>query len=282
MEDKINIDIGKLTEPVTRVVDVIDGAFFEAGRTVSRAKAEAEGSMIAEVARQNVLDIQQQRELQRLLKRERWEQENLRSIGEVATKVLNGPGKAISPDWAAVFRDSCKNVSDEEMRILWGKLLAGELAKPGSFSPRTMNALRLLLPEEARAFNRLCSYAWLCDDTEWFIFKQRFTSDFDLDFPFDDYIAGIDAGLVLPSDRIGQFFEQGDTYKLTYGESTHFLSVAVNRRVQFPVVKLTSVGNELAWLSHALRVESYYERCLRDFADNGFREAAPVASRPRS
>ncbi|MFT3772988.1 MAG: DUF2806 domain-containing protein [Minicystis sp.] len=60
----------------------------------------------------------------------------------------------VEPDWYARFFDNVKDVSHEDMQKLWGRLLAGEIAKPGRYSLRTLDVLRNMAPVEARIFER--------------------------------------------------------------------------------------------------------------------------------
>ena len=48
-------------------------------------------------------------------------------------------GEALDPDWATAFYDSAKGSSDEEIQVLWGKILAGEIAHHGKFYKRTLD-----------------------------------------------------------------------------------------------------------------------------------------------
>ena len=53
-------------------------------------------------------------------------------------------------DWFARWRDGAQHVSDNEMRALWAKILAGEAVYPGSFRLRTLTTLQSLSPADAR------------------------------------------------------------------------------------------------------------------------------------
>jgi hypothetical protein len=63
----------------------------------------------------------------------------------------------ISDDWLNIFREQAMLKSSEEMQILFGKILAGEIVKPGSFSIRTIQIMGHLDIKPARIFRRLCS-----------------------------------------------------------------------------------------------------------------------------
>ena len=63
----------------------------------------------------------------------------------------------ISADWLNYFSDIAAQKSDPEMQRLMGRILAGEIRKPGSFSPMTINVLSTLTPAIAQKFEQLCS-----------------------------------------------------------------------------------------------------------------------------
>ena len=43
----------------------------------------------------------------------------------------------VDVDWASRFFDYAKDCSDDKIKILWGKILAGETASPGTYNKRT-------------------------------------------------------------------------------------------------------------------------------------------------
>ncbi|WP_438033871.1 DUF2806 domain-containing protein [Sorangium sp. So ce204] len=79
------------------------------------------------------------------------------AYNEIPSEVSSQP---VDDDWVARFFEGAKDVSNEEMRKLWGKLLAGEVAAPGCYSVRTLDVLRNLSPVEARLFEKACSRAF--------------------------------------------------------------------------------------------------------------------------
>ncbi len=62
-------------------------------------------------------------------------------------------------DWAASFFNYVQDVSSEEMQILWARVLAGEVKRPGSTSIKTLGLLRDLDQGTAKLFRNLCSIA---------------------------------------------------------------------------------------------------------------------------
>ena len=79
------------------------------------------------------------------------------AAGELAG-VDSVPDEPVDPDWSARFFDCVKDVSDDDIKIIWGKILAGEIKSPGAYSKSTLNALWNLDAEDASAFVRLCGF----------------------------------------------------------------------------------------------------------------------------
>ena len=149
-----------------------------------KAKKEGEARIIAANANAEVLKIRAQaqadaRELlvaensvvrgqidltdqvnQRIMYQERKRLANIHSVVSKAARELEGkevPATESDQDLVARFFKEVQDVSSEEMQILWAKLLAGEVERPGSTSIRTLGILRDLDQSTAQLFARLCS-----------------------------------------------------------------------------------------------------------------------------
>lgn len=84
-------------------------------------------------------------------------------------EVVNHAGEALPPivneepvdsEWTSRFFNSAQDVSNDDLRKIWGSLLAGEVSAPGSCSIRTLDVLRNLAPKEAGSFNELCKLSF--------------------------------------------------------------------------------------------------------------------------
>ena len=85
---------------------------------------------------------------------------NTRSVVEVTADELGD--KEVSDhepdhDWTARFFNDIQDVSSEKMQLLWAKVLAGEVEKPGSTSIQTLSILKNLDQATARLFGKFCS-----------------------------------------------------------------------------------------------------------------------------
>ena len=65
--------------------------------------------------------------------------------------------KIISDNFLDSFEEEVRHKSSEEMQLLFGRILAGEIRKPGTFSIRTLKILGEIEQEVAILFKKLCS-----------------------------------------------------------------------------------------------------------------------------
>lgn len=65
----------------------------------------------------------------------------------------------VDDEWLERFMDSAKFVSDEQMQVVWGNILAGEFENPNSTPPSVTRILSEITPTYAKAFQILCSLA---------------------------------------------------------------------------------------------------------------------------
>ena len=108
---------------------------------------------------QGELDIAQT-VTQRIQFQEEKRQRNIRTVVEHAALELGDKDVANSEpdhDWTARFFNDVQDISSEEMQSLWGKVLAGEVERPGSTSILTLSILRNLDQATASIFRKLCS-----------------------------------------------------------------------------------------------------------------------------
>ena len=63
----------------------------------------------------------------------------------------------LSDDWLNEFENCAKLKSSEDMKMIFGKILSGEIQKPGTFSIRTVRLISQLDNQAAKLFQLLCS-----------------------------------------------------------------------------------------------------------------------------
>jgi Protein of unknown function (DUF2806). len=150
----VNLDTKGFSEPVKLLVKKVSdaiGLWYQPRHTIRQAKADAEASAI------------EQRAKYRLEYENVKHQQNMESITLKALEFMPDSAEGVedvSEDRIAFFFDKARLVSDEQMQVLWAKLLAGEAEKPGSLSRRTIDIVSKLDAIDASAFSLLCGYAW--------------------------------------------------------------------------------------------------------------------------
>lgn len=89
---------------------------------------------------------------------------NTESVTAIAAEQLrnekNVSSDPVDDDWIAKFFSIVEDISSEEMQLLWGKILAGEIKQPNSFSFRTLNVIRNLSKEEAETIMKVANFAF--------------------------------------------------------------------------------------------------------------------------
>ena len=95
---------------------------------------------------------------------------NLDKVSEVAARQIqqeatsasaeqntNTETAPINDDWLNHFEEEASQKSSEEMQLLFGRILAGEIQRPSSFSIKTVKLLGELDSGAAKLFQHLCS-----------------------------------------------------------------------------------------------------------------------------
>lgn len=180
-------DIFGLSEPLTKLVETVScgvGKLYEPTHIRRLAKAKAEEiKLISDTVTDNLnLPISYQngeigidatdanglvqRAQSRFLFQEMKKQQNIEAVVANAATELDKTtvvsGTPVDEDWISSFFDFVANVSNEQMQILWGKVLAGEIEKPDSFSIRTLDVLRKMTREDAICFSKIIPLVLKC------------------------------------------------------------------------------------------------------------------------
>jgi hypothetical protein len=192
-----------------------------------------------------------QRAGQRVIYREITRQQNIENVvrktaNEFADneKVSNTP---VDADWASRFFEYAANVSNDELQLLWAKILAGEIRRPQSCSLRTLVVLRDLSRDEAKAFVNLSPYfLYTGDDIMLYNNEDLFKKYGVL---FADVLLLFDAGMLISMSTLGynQPIDKNE-HVLFHSESLACIVSAkedCSKSINFPAYKATEAGKEL-------------------------------------
>lgn len=176
-------DVIGLSQPVTKLIEVISNAFGTAYKpidTILMAKAKSkEIEIISSAIKKNInlplkyddgkllIDAASAEELikrtgNRLVFQEINKQQNIDSVINNAYENLKEEKtvseEPVDKDWILRFFNSVEDISNEKMQKIWGKILAGEIKKPNTFSFRTLEVLKNLTQEEAQLFTEISEF----------------------------------------------------------------------------------------------------------------------------
>ena len=162
------VNVGDLTKPATVLIEKISdaiGGIFRPYQVRRIAEAEAQADRTKAISQIEITELQR-RAMYRFFSEEAKKQQNIESITARALPELaeTASPENIEDDWITNFFDKCRLISDEEMQLLWSKVLAGEGNTPGQYSKRTINTLSTLDKSDAELFRSLCSFCWKIED----------------------------------------------------------------------------------------------------------------------
>jgi len=201
----------------------------------------------------------------------------------------------IDDDWLAFFKGKVDQLGSEEAKLLFGKVLAGEIKRPGSFSKRSVGILAEMDPVVGRLFDSLCNISTVISKQHVRVVTlgvgdvgENSLEEFGL--PFEALNHLIDAGLIfseydtfvgMPLAAMGQPFDLGGTYyRLEAAETKETEHTAEKRTgalAAVPGVTLSATGRELRAIVAKKTVHAYVEKLAKGFAERGFdlRKASP-------
>ena len=160
-------------------------------RLIADAQADARRALLASNdGAGGTLEITQAQITQRLEFQEHKRHRNIASAVRDAATALEGetaPDHEPDHDWTARFFEYVQDISSEDVRTIWARILAGEVRSPGGVSMHTLSILRNLSSRQASLFAEAMRYR--IDD---FIIKgacllaSDVLRDYDLTFGFED------------------------------------------------------------------------------------------------
>ena len=182
--DQSGLTVGGKSRALAAIDRLIGGVFgwpaefFEGKRAQAQARGEAREAMIradAVAATRQLEGMSEvgQATLERFLRDEFRKQDNRAAVATHATEQLlalphlaaeqseaelsvpDADPPELDDDWINIFSGYVEHASSERLRDLWGRILAGEVRKPGSFAPTTLRVIAETDAEIAREFQEV-------------------------------------------------------------------------------------------------------------------------------
>lgn len=262
MESIVKIE-GKPLEKLIDVVSIAVGGLLKPWQIVREAKAQAKSdSIIAiEQAKTKAIiegDAEKAQYLdtinERLIKKEKRRQKNIENVVSTAGKILEAEKdvskEPVNPDWTIRFFDIVQDVSDNEMQLLWGQILAGEIKQPQSYSLRTLETLRNMTKEEAELFQKIAQFVLVQGES--FLFTADDVME-KFGVNYSNIAKLIEVGLIQPGEFVTRNYSSNNIkdvkYGIIYGNIVIIIEQKANSpKISVPIKLLTTSGKELVKL----------------------------------
>lgn len=236
------------------------GEFLEGKRREAQAKAEGREALIRAQDSAALRQIQAQDEVGRarleiFLRNEYRKQDNHRAVASYAIHdLLNAPPSSpktsdteeapsggeppsLDEDWMNLFSDYAARASSDRLREQWGRILAGEIRKPGTFSFLTLRVVAEMTADLARSFQEIYRLS-----IEGFVLQPKdFSGQVLVDYGNLEAIGLLQSGLSrsLPVQPDHFAYVAGEQFGLRIT-----VLPGVNE-VTFPAIRITPVGMEI-------------------------------------
>ena len=191
------------------------------------------------------------------------------SMKELSDKDIHSD-KPIDEDWINRFFLNARDISDEHMQYVWGKILAGEIINPGSFSLRSIETIKNMNYIEAKVFQGLVQYAINVGECGYIIRSRKFLKS----FPQGDYRIWMMKGINLIHEGILTttfHFDNTQTLTFSYGSCSCDVSGEIGKdTLTLDTHSLTQVGSELAKLIDVTPDVEHFENVCKEIESHGF------------
>jgi hypothetical protein len=262
------LNLGDLTTPLTKLIETVSdgvGVLYEPKRIREKAKAEADASIIKAEADAEIRVINYRIDA-RIKHLESRRQKNIDSIVSKTADLLpeEVSDEKVDDDWVVQFINYSQDVSNEEMQLLWARLLAGEVARPGTYSLRALQLVRLLTPKDAEIFKRLCNYSWKVGRgllTISYFYTPAEKADHNR-IPFEEYLHLESLGLIPPSSATTLSIISKNAKLIEYCNRWFSVNNPTLKKVALMARPFSSVGAELASLCNPEPDEEYLREIL--------------------
>lgn len=192
--------------------------------------------------------IRQQRQLDNVVDIMSFAAQDLKLIEHVSEN-------PVDVDWASRFFDYAKDCSDDKIKILWGKILAGETASPGTYNKRTLNVLHDIEHIEAQYFVEICPFVF-----DYYVIDSIFK---DNTFPYGKMLSLMECGLFAQA-RSGRSYSEGTLLSIK-GKTLCLNGPVLDKNVDFySGFSMTDAGTQIFEIIQADSNRGYLTQIQQD------------------
>lgn len=202
----------------------------------------------------------------------RKEQSNVESITSIAAIELASAedvaGDSPDDDWVTRFFSYAQDISSEQMQVLWGRILAGEVKQPGSFSLRTLDFVRNMTKSDAELFEHVAKCAVKSPAGAFVAAHDKNWLETNRSLRQGQHFALAELDIMYPSDLGLNLFRKDsidETYFLLGDRILLLKRGGIASEITLTVWKFTSIGAELLALVDPHVDDEYLEHIASYF-----------------
>lgn len=180
----------------------------------------------------------------------------------------------IDDEWLYEFMDGAGRATSDELKMIWGKILASECNEKNSIPKRLLFILKQMDSDVALAFSRLCSTCIHYENDEGGVEYQPIVVDYksrdDCPVTYNDIIELSALGLIEYNDSLtGPYTicELDDKSEINYFDKTYY-NLVNNGVFVLGLVLFTRAGESLAKNIEVEPIPDYIENCYLPFLNH--------------
>lgn len=220
-------------------------------RRVGKANLEV---MVEEEKARIALTEEEHASVLRMLAKGRREQENAyavlqKAIPHIDAQAANPSG--VSDDWLTNLASKCRITTDEDMREMFARILAGELNEPGRFSRKAVNVVDDMGRDNLQAFCEICRFVWVGWQNAPVLFVYDANASIyakqGINRRNQDLLDGLNlVEFIAPMTRSMDNIRRAPVdYEFRYAKQRVRLTMPSNGKLPLGTVHLTRIGREL-------------------------------------
>lgn len=251
-------------KPLEKLIDVISKGIGTVYRPKAiRKEADAKAYEIEVIERAKSKALAEGKEIdadtyeriqERILHKETKRQNNIDNVTQIAAEQLSQEqtvsNESVNDDWTTRFFNIVEDISDVEMQNLWGRILAGEVKQPQSYSLRTLELLKNLNKRDAEVFMKFANLAYTSNGTSFILnFKNEKLLEDKYKIHFGDRLLLEELGLLTANVlQYRLLATKGKSVQTVFTISN--VCIVVDRKENLPeqqlqVLVFTKIGQEL-------------------------------------
>lgn len=165
MEEFNLVDLGNVGEPAAEVannfINKISSAleWFVTPKGIKPYIMEANKSIIGEIAERKDINPIERAAIVNYYKKIVKEYKNQIDIVQLAVHHLKPDFdvEGVNDDWISFFFEKVKDVTEDEMKIIWSKILAGEFNEPNTYTKQLLHTMSIMDSRIAKRFQKIRS-----------------------------------------------------------------------------------------------------------------------------